>query len=114
MTATNVDGVLHIPAFDLPFSSFASREGRDAYFGLLAMFAKGRDSAADNESILPADIHALRKQIDDEFVLPLVAKQHARWHAGPDSSTSNRTRSTAFTPRHLRRRSSGRRIRRAC
>jgi acetyl esterase/lipase len=69
----DADGTLPVPSFDMPFSSFASREALDAYVANRAKRAAALGLSRDME------IGALRKRADEESILPLLRKQQARW-----------------------------------
>lgn len=66
-------GTIRMPAFDFPFSSFASREAREALAGELAK----RDAAPPWPE--DTDIKALRQRAEDDFIQPMLRKQQARW-----------------------------------
>jgi hypothetical protein len=57
-------GTVHVPFFDMPFPSFASRKARDAYVEQYAKAADTRGSFIENESLISADIGAARRQVD--------------------------------------------------
>lgn len=71
--SVDVDGTAHVPSFEMPYSSLASDEARSSY-----VEAAAARTASDADAMI-TDIAVIRRRIDDEFVLPLVAKQHARW-----------------------------------
>jgi acetyl esterase/lipase len=77
----DAEGTAQVPSFDMPFSSLATREARDAYVRGYVKAAEARATAADAQPppSVPADIEADRKKVDQEIVFPLLAKQQARW-----------------------------------
>lgn len=73
------DGTVHVPSFDLAFSTIASGEAREAFVRQRTKAAESQDAASEDPPPIPDDIEAARKQADEEIVLPLLAKQFARW-----------------------------------
>jgi monoterpene epsilon-lactone hydrolase len=73
---TAADGTVSVEPFELSFSSLASDEARAAYVSSRATVQDARGSAAQQAKLDSAE---LRKQADEQVVLPLLEKQLARW-----------------------------------
>jgi epsilon-lactone hydrolase len=97
--AMDSEGTLHVPSFEMPFSSFASRESRDAslvHHQAEVRWQQGgsRDSSLDG-------IEDLRRAVDDAFTLPLLRKQRERWqrHVDVKITKVNGVTTQIFSPK---------------
>jgi len=66
------DGTVHVPAFDVPFSEFASLEMRRA-------FVQGARHGAELETRIEREKLDRRQVMDEEVYKPAAAKQRARY-----------------------------------
>jgi monoterpene epsilon-lactone hydrolase len=88
----NQDGTIDIPAFNMPFSSYASPEAKralieDQAINKILGGAEQRDAAT------------FRKIYDDKLYLPLVAKQNARYSVIGHPQTIGGVYTEIFTPK---------------
>jgi len=86
------DGTLHVPAFDMPFSDFASPEAKASFIATqkapLAMYT------------LPPStpISELRRVMDEQYFNPRLAKQRAAFHVIMTNETIAGVKTEVFVP----------------
>lgn len=85
------DGMVQVPGFELPFTTLASAEARSAYATQVRQIAEqlavakqsgaygDSDDADDSAAPKPLDAEALRKQTDENVILPNLRKVYAYW-----------------------------------
>jgi acetyl esterase/lipase len=86
------EGVVHVPAFDLPFSNLASPEAK-------AWLIEQAQRPAPTGPMEDADIATLRRAMDDIEFLPLAAKQAARYSVSIEPRTFGGIPTEVFTPK---------------
>ncbi len=86
------DGSIDIPAFTLPYSNFASVESKNRLIELQALLLAVEEASR-------GDVATFRKVTDEKLMLPLVAKQNARYKVDSQPEMIGGVYTEVFTPR---------------